>query len=181
MDKAGKEEIVVDLKSRLTKVTSIVLADFRGITVQAVTRARDDFRAAGCNYQVIKNTLIEHAIKGTKVEPMAKLLKGPTALIWTDEDPSAPAKVATKWAKESEKFVIKGGYVDGQVLDKAGVESLASMPGKDELRATLLATFLSGPQKFLQTIMAAQQNFVYLLDAHQRKSGAEGAAESPAA
>jgi len=176
MDKAQKEEVVGSLKTKLAKVTSIVLADFRGITVQAVTKARDDFRAAGCNYQVIKNTLIEHAIKGTRVEPMAKLLKGPTALIWTDEDPSAPAKVAIKWAKDSEKFVIKGGYVDGQVLDKAGVESLASMPGKDELRAMLLATFLSGPQKFLQTIMAAQQNFVYLLDAKSREAGSEKAA-----
>jgi large subunit ribosomal protein L10 len=170
MDRTQKETAVGELKTKLAKVTSLVVADFRGITVQAVTRARDDFRAAGCNYQVIKNTLIELAIKGTSVEPMSKLLKGPTALIWTNEDPAAPAKVAAKWAKESEKFVIKGGFVDGQVLDKAGVMTLASMPGKDELRATLLATFLSAPQHFVQTLMAGPQNFMYLLDAMNKKS-----------
>ncbi|MBV8908844.1 MAG: hypothetical protein JOZ20_07575, partial [Sphingomonas sp.] len=86
-------------------------------------------------------------------------------------DPAAPAKIATKVAKAEEKFIIKGGYVDGKALDVKGVEALSNLPGKDELRATFLATLLAVPQNFLRLTTAAQQNFALLLAARERALG----------
>ena len=96
---------------------------------------------------------------------------GPTAIAYSFEDPAAPAKIAAKVAKAEEKFVIKGGYVDGNALDKKGVEQLSTLPGRDELRATFLATLLAVPQNFLRLTTAAQQNFLYLVAAREAKLG----------
>jgi large subunit ribosomal protein L10 len=169
MDKAGKEEILGEIKEAFANVQSIVLADYRGITVPVVTAIRDDFRKAGCHYRVLKNSLVKIAVKGSKMEPMTVHLAGPTAVIWSDESPQTPAKVALKWAKDEPKFKIKGGYFDGQALDAAGIQSLATMPGKDELRASLLMTFLAAPTDFVRLLAAAPSNYVYLLDAQRRK------------
>ena len=102
------------------------------------------------------------------MEGMGKHLEGPTAIIFSWESPTAAAKVATKIAKDQEKFVLKGGYFEGTVLDVKGVEALASMPGKDELRAKLLATFMAPATDFVRTINAGAQNFMYLLAAKER-------------
>jgi len=168
MDRNAKESQVNELKEKLAKTTSLVLADYRGITVPAVTGLRDEFRKVQCEYKVYKNTLVKLAIKGTPMEPMGAMLEGPTAIIFSYESPAANAKVATKFAKDSEKFVVKGGYFEGQVLDQKGVESLATMPGKDELRAKLLATFQAPATDFVRQLAAGAQNFVYLLAAKER-------------
>ena len=127
--------------------------------------------ATGCKYKVVKNTLLGLAVKGTPMEGIEKLLAGPTAIAYSFEDPAAPAKIATKVAKGEEKFVLKGGYVDGKALDVPGVVALSNLPGKDELRATFLATLLAVPQNFLRLTTAAQQNFAYLLAARERALG----------
>lgn len=168
MEKAVKEENIKDLKADLAKATSLVIAGFRGISVKSDTSVRREFRASGCSYRVVKNTLLEIAAKGTPFEKVDKFLAGPTAIAYSFEDPAAPAKVATKIAKQEEKFVIKGGYVDGKALDIKGVEALSNLPGKDELRATFLATLLAVPQNFLRLTTAAQQNMLLLLAARER-------------
>lgn len=169
MDRAGKDEILGEIKAAFANVQSVVLADYRGITVPVVTAIRDDFRKAGCHYRVIKNSLVKIAVKGSKMEPMSAFLAGPTAVIWSNESPQAPAKIALKWAKEQPKFQIKGGYFDGSALDVKGVEALSKMPGKPELQASLLMTFIAAPTDFVRLIAAAPQNFVYLIDAQRRK------------
>jgi large subunit ribosomal protein L10 len=105
---------------------------------------------------------------------MSMLLAGPTAVIWSKDSPSAPAKVAVKWAAEQEKFQIKGGFFDGTVLDANGVKALATMPGKDELRSMLLMTFIAAPTEFVKLLAAGPQNFAYLLDARKRQLEAAG-------
>jgi large subunit ribosomal protein L10 len=174
MDKAGKHQVVSEIKEAFSNVMSVVLADYRGLTVPTVTDMRDEFRKAGCHYRVLKNTLVRIAIKGSEMEPMSQLLAGPTAVIWSNESPSTPAKLAIKYAKEQANFVIKGGYFEGTVLDEAGVERLSKMPGKEELQATLLMTFLAAPQNFVRQIIAGPQNFMYLLDARKRALEAAG-------
>ena len=171
MERAVKEENISALKLDLAKAASLVLADFRGISVKSDTGLRREFRAIGCKYKVVKNTLLGLAVKGTPMEGIEKLLAGPTAIAYSFEDPAAPAKIATKVAKAEEKFVIKGGYVDGKALDVKGVEALSNLPGKDELRATFLATLLAVPQKVLRLTTAAQQNFALLLAARERALG----------
>ncbi len=104
--------------------------DFRGLTVEADTKLRNEFRASGCEYQVVKNTLLGLAVKGTGMEVVDHLLAGPTGVAYSFEDPAVPAKIAAKVAKEQEKFVIKGGYVDGKALDKSGVEALVDPAGQ---------------------------------------------------
>jgi large subunit ribosomal protein L10 len=169
MDKAGKEEILGEIKEAFANVQSIVIADFSGVTVPAVTAIRDQFRKAGCEYRVLKNSLVKIAVKGSKMEPMVKLLVGPSAVIWSTETPQIAAKVALKIAKEEPKFKIKGGYFDGAALDLKGVEFLSKMPGKPELQASLLMTFLAAPTDFVRLLAAAPTNFAYLLDARRRQ------------
>jgi large subunit ribosomal protein L10 len=164
---AEKNANIETLKTRLATAQSLIVADFRGLTVESDTKLRREFRAVGCEYQVVKNTLLGMAVKGTAMEVLDSLLEGPTAIAFSTEDPSAPAKVATKIAKAESKFVIKGGYIDGKLLDKKGVEALSTLPGKDEARATFLATLLAVPQNFLRLLAAGPQNFVHLLAARE--------------
>ena len=176
MERTEKDENIQALKGDLAKAASLVLADFRGISVKNDTALRREFRTNGCRYKVVKNTLLGKAVEGTKLEGLDKLFVGPTAIAYSFEDPAAPAKIATKIAKGEEKFIIKGGYVDGKALDVKGVEALSHLPGKDELRATFLATLLAVPQNFLRLTTAAQQNFALLLAARERalQEGGEG-------
>jgi large subunit ribosomal protein L10 len=168
MDRATKEEVVGEIKETFADVTSVILADYRGLDVPTVTAMRDEFRAAGCGYKVLKNTLVKLAIQGSDLEPMSTLLVGPTAVIWSNESPSAPAKLAVKYAKEQKKFQIKGGFFEGEVLDAAGVDQLSKMPDKPQLQSQLLMTFLAAPQGFVRTVAAGPMNFLYLLQARER-------------
>jgi len=173
MDKAGKAEILGEIKEAFEGVASVIVAEYSGITVPVVTAMRDDFRKNNCHYRVLKNSLVKIAVKDSKMEPMSVLLTGPTAIIWSHESPQAPAKIAIKWAntgpKDQPKLKIKGGFFDGTLLDAAGVDALSKMPGKDEIRASLLMTFLAAPTDFVRTIIAGPQNFAYLLDARKRQ------------
>ena len=167
MNATEKNANIDSLRTRLASAQSLILANFRGLTVESDNKLRREFRAVGCEYQVVKNTLLGKALKGTAMEVLESLLAGPTAIAFSTEDPSAPAKVATKVAKVESKFVIKGGYLDGKLLDQRGVEALSTLPGKDEARATFLATLLAVPQNFLRLLGAGPQNFVHVLAARE--------------
>jgi large subunit ribosomal protein L10 len=168
MDKTQKQQVLGEIKEAFANVASVVIADYRGITVPVVTNMRDDFRKGGCHYRVIKNSLVKIAVKGSKMEPLSQLMIGTTAVIWSNEIPQTPAQLALKWAKDEPKFIIKGGYFEGTLLDAKGVDALARMPGKAEMRASMLMTFLAAPQGFVAQLNAAPQNFAYLLDARKR-------------
>ena len=170
MERAQKEQVLGEIKEQWKNVSSIVVANYAGITVPVVTTMRDDFRKAGCHYRVLKNSLVKIAVKGSRLEPITQLMVGTTAVIWTTgEAPQPPAQLALKWAKDEPKFTIKGGFYEGQVLDAKGVEMLAKMPGKAEIRASMLMTFLAAPQGFVAQIAAPVQNFAYLVDARRRQ------------
>jgi len=171
MHRDQKQQVLGEIKEAFQNVASVVIADYRGITVPVVTAMRDDFRKAGCHYRVIKNSLVKIAVKGSKMEPISQLMVGTTAVIWSNEIPQTPAQLALKWAKDEPKFVIKGGYYEGQVLDVPGVDALARMPGKNEIRSSMLMTFLAAPQSFVAQLAAGPQNFAYLLAARKRGIG----------
>jgi len=175
MERAVKEQVVADLKDKMAKAASVVLADFKGLTVEAVTGLRREFRAAQCEYKVVKNTLLGLAVKGTGMEAFEKLLTGPTAVAYSAEDPAAPAKIAAKFAKEhAEKFIIKGGFIEGRVLDAKGVEQLSKLPGKNELRAKALATLLAPATELVRLLGAGPLNFLYLLNARKAELEKQG-------
>jgi large subunit ribosomal protein L10 len=169
MERADKEKVLGEIKEVFSNVTSVIIADYRGIKVPTVTTMREDFRKAGCSYRVLKNSLVKIAVKGSKMEPLSTLMVGTTAVIWSSDAPQPPAQLALKWAKDEPKFKIRGGYFEGQLLDLAGVDALARMPGKNEMRASMLMTFLAAPQSFVAQIIAGPQNFAYLLDARKRQ------------
>src|SRR5882724_1007722 len=110
MERAAKQQILGEIKEAFSNVASVVIADYRGITVPVVTTMRNDFRKAGCHYRVLKNSLVKIAVKGSRMEPLSALMVGTTAVIWSTEAPQPPAQVALKWAKDEPKFKIMGGY-----------------------------------------------------------------------
>jgi large subunit ribosomal protein L10 len=171
MERQQKIETVGQLRERLGRAASVVLVDYRGIKVEEVNGLRRSFRAAKCEYRVVKNTLLRIAVAGTPMEKIVPRLEGPTAIAFSFEDPGAVAKVATKTAKELPKFVIKGGYADGQLLDAAGVDALSKLPGREELRAKFLATLKAPVQNFVALLAAAPTNLLLLLQARERALG----------
>jgi large subunit ribosomal protein L10 len=127
-------------------------------------------------YRVVKNNLIRQALKGTGLEGVEALdatLVGMTGVAWSFEDPSAAAKVIKQFRKEDpehEKLEVKAGILDNDILSADAVENtLATMPGKDELRATLLAQLMAPAQSFVRQIQAPLQNLVYALEARRKQ------------
>jgi large subunit ribosomal protein L10 len=173
MDRNTKDARIGEIRARFDKMSAAVFLDFKGMTVEHVTQLRAEFRKAGVDYKVCKNTLVKHALKEASFK--AKLddaLAGMTGIAWSYEDPSAAAKVVKAFRKEpaGEKLQIKAGLVEGSILDaKAVEEQLATMPGKNELRAKLLATLQAPLQSFVALLAAPSQNFVYVLSAKERK------------
>lgn len=171
---AAKAETVNELKDTFSKCASLILADYRGLTVAEVNGLRSEIRKTGCTYRVIKNTLARRAIEGTAMEPLADFFRGPTAIAYSFEDPVAPAKVLDQFAKDLKNLEIKAGFLEGELLKPAGVSNLAKMPGKDELRAQFLAQLMAPAQSFVRLLAAAPTNFLYLLQAQERKLGGGG-------
>lgn len=173
MDRTQKHQASADIKLRFDKMTSVVVVDFKGLDVEAVTKLRNEFRKSGVEYKVVKNTTLKQAIKGQAwADSFGKTLVGMTGVAFSFEDPSAAAKVVKAFRKDNEKLTVKGGLVEGTVLSGAKVETdLATMPGKDELRAMLLATLQAPLTQFVQLLQAPAQNLVYTLVAKNAKEG----------
>ncbi len=171
MERTTKATVIGDIKGRFDKMTSAVFLDFKGMTVEEVSKLRVEFRKNGVEYRVVKNTLVKQAVAG---KPWGKVLndtlKGMTGIAWSYEDPAAAAKVVKAFRKDNDKLQIKAGLIEGQLLDGKAVEAqLATMPGKDELRAQLLATLQAPLQNFVALLQAPAQNLVYVLSAKERK------------
>jgi large subunit ribosomal protein L10 len=171
MDRSEKETITATIKDKFARMSSAVLVDFKGLDVATVSKLRDELRKSGVEYRVVKNTLVKHAIKDQVwSKSLDAALTGMTGVAWSFEDPSAAAKVVKAFRKDHEKLRIKAGLIEGQVLDGDGVENqLATMPGKNELRAMLLMTLQAPAQKLLAQLGSAPQNFLYVLKAKEEK------------
>ena len=172
MSRTEKASIVDGLSSRLESAPFVALADYRGISVAEVTELRAKFKDAGLHYEVIKNKLAKRAIEGTELESLAELLSGMTTWIISGEDPIAAAKLLKAETKElikDEKFTIKGGFFDGELLDSKGVTDVAELPSKDELFAMLLGLLQKGPQQVLGVVQAPARDLVTLLKNYEAK------------
>ncbi|AKU93983.1 LSU ribosomal protein L10p (P0) [Labilithrix luteola] len=169
----GKSALIGEVKGKFDKMTSAVFLDYKGMTVAQATTLRASFRKAGVEYKVVKNTLVKQALKDQAyAKSLDSALTGMTGIAWSYEDPSAAAKVVKSFKKDQgdagQKLQVKAGLIDGAVLDAKAVEDqLATMPGKDELRAKLLATLQAPLQQFVALLNAPAQNFVYVLAAKE--------------
>jgi large subunit ribosomal protein L10 len=173
---AVKAEQVNQIRDSFDRAVATVLIDFRGVNVENITELRARFRDKGVEYRVCKNTLVVKALEGTDIgkdEVFQEHLKGMTGIAWSYEDPSAAAKVIKAFRKEGdeqEKLTVKCGLLDGEVLEAKRVESeLAALPGKDEIRAMLLAQLMAPAQNLVRQLGAPAQNLAYVFDAKVRQ------------
>ena len=140
-----KKPVVAEISENIKDAQAVVLVSYCGITVEADTALRKELREAGVHYMVVKNTMLRLAVKGTQYEGLTDYFKGDTAIALSPEDPAAAARILCKFADadKSKRFVVKGGFCDGQVMDAAGIKSLSTMPNREGL-LSMLAGSLNG-------------------------------------
>ncbi len=160
----GKKEVVAELSERLKKAQTVVLAEYRGLPVEAITVLRSQARASGVYLRVLKNTLARRAVQGTPFEKLADQMVGPLAYGISD-DPVAAAKVLHTYAKGNDKLVIKGGMMPNYLMSAKEVGSLATMTSREELLSKLLGTMQAPIAKFVQTLNEVPTKFVRALAA----------------
>ena len=155
----GKKEVVAEVSERLKKAQSVVLAEYRGLPVEDITVLRSQARASGVYLRVLKNTLARRAVQGTPFEKLSDQMVGPLAYGISD-DPVAAAKVLHAYAKGNDKLVIKGGMMPNYLMSAKEVGSLASMPSREQLLASLMGTMNAPITKFVQTLNEVPSKFV---------------------
>lgn len=171
MERAEKREVVSALSDVFAKTGVVVVAHYAGLSVAEMTKLRSDMREAGGRVKVAKNRLVKLALDGTDAQGISDLMAGPTCLAYSD-DPIAAPKVAVKFAKGNEKFVILGGTMGATVLDAKGVSSLADLPSLDELRGKLVGLLQAPAGKIARTVSAPAAQLARVFGAYGAKDAA---------
>ena len=147
-----KKPIVDEIADAIKGAQSVVLVDYRGLTVEQDTELRKQLREANITYKVYKNTMMNFAFKGTDCEALAPYLEGPSAVAISTEDATAPARILCKFAKTADKLEVKGGIVEGIVYDAAGIENVSKIPSREELLSKLLGSIQSPITNFARVM-----------------------------
>ena len=171
VEKAKKAEVVEDLNGVFAKAGSVVVAHYSGMTVAQMSDLRSRMRAAGASFRVAKNRLAVRALKGTAVEGIAHLFKGPTGIAISD-DPIAASKVAVAYAKDNDKLVILGGAVGATPLNVEGVKALATLPSLDELRGKIVGLLVAPATKIAGVVQAPAGQLARVIGAYSKKDAA---------
>ena len=161
----AKKQINEDLHERFAKSAIIVLTDYKGLDVASINDLRRKLRESNVEYQVVKNSLLARASEDTEVAVIKDHFKGPSAIAISYDDPVAPAKVLTQFAKDNKKLEIKVGVLNGKVLDVQAIKALASLPSREVLLAQFLATLNAVPGSFVRTLAEIPRSFVNVLTA----------------
>jgi large subunit ribosomal protein L10 len=167
-----KIEAVEELKQRLDGVKTVLLTEYRGLTVQQLGELRKQLRAVSAEYKVVKNRLAKIAISASELDLLKPQLKGPVALVVSKDDPVAVAKAVSTFARANQAFTVKGGYVDGQLMQPDGLKALAELPSKETLRAQVVGA-ISGPLTQLVSLLQAPQRELAYILAQRGKDAAE--------
>ena len=158
-----KQPIVAEISEAIKDAQSVVLVDYRGLTVEQDTNLRKQLREAGVTYKVYKNTMMNFAFKGTDFEALAPYLEGPSAVAISTTDATAPARILAKFAKDAKALEIKAGVVEGLVYDAKGMQTIAQIPSREELLSKLLGS-----------IQSPIANFARCMNQLAEKGGAAG-------
>lgn len=164
-----KKPIVDEIAATIKDAQTVVLVDYRGLTVEQDTILRKQLREAGVGYKVYKNTFMNFAFKGTDCEGLCGLLEGPSSMATCDTDATAAARVLCKFAKTAPALEIKGGVVEGTVYDAKGIEQISNIPSREELLSRLLGSMQS-----------PVTNLARVLNQIAEKGGEAAPAEAPA-
>ena len=165
-----KQPIVAEISEGIKDAQSVVLVDYRGLTVEEDTELRKQLRAAGVTYKVYKNTMMNFAFKGTDFEGLAPYLEGPSAIAISKDDATAPARILCKFASTHKDFTVKSGFLDGEVISVEKVDSLAKLPSREVLLATVCNVFNAPIASFARAVQA-------IVDKQNGGDTAEAAAE----
>jgi len=163
-----KQEIAKDLRERFQRSKVVIVTDYKGLDVTSLNTLRRQLREAACEYRVVKNTLLVRAAEETEVALIKDNFKGPNAVALSYDDPVAPAKVLTEFAKSHDKLEVKVGVLNGKFLNAVDIKALAALPSREVLLSQVLATMngvagsfvrvLSNvPQKLLNVLMAIKE------------------------
>jgi len=147
-----KKPIVEEISASIKDAQSVVLVDYRGLTVEQDTELRKTLREKNITYKVYKNTFMNFAFKGTDFEGLAPYLEGPSAIAISTEDATAPARILAGFAKKADKLEIKAGVVEGSVYDAAGINQIALVPSREELLSRLLGSMQAPIANFARVI-----------------------------
>lgn len=159
-----KQPIIQEISDNVKDAQSVVVVDYRGLTVAEDTQLRRELREAGVTYKVYKNTMMNFAFKDTDFESLKDVLSGPSAIAISTDDATAPARVLSKFAKDAPALEIKAGVVEGTYYDADGMKAIASVPSRDELLSKLLGSIQSPIGNFARVLKQIAEN-----------GGAEGA------
>ena len=149
-----KQQIVAELKEKLSAAVTGIVVDYKGTTVSDDTALRKELRENGVDYFVVKNTLLARAIEGTDLADMTSVLEGTTAIALSNEDYTAAARIICKFADSHENYTVKSGFLDGKVVDIDTINALAKLPSRDVLLATVLGAFQAPIAAFARAVQA---------------------------
>lgn len=150
--RAAKQAVVNEVEDKFKRSSAAVLTDYRGLNVQELAELRRELRAEGVEYTIYKNTLVERAADKAKLKDLTQYLSGPTAIAFGFDDPIAAAKLVSSFAKNHSQLSIKGGLLEGRVIDAIAIKALASLPSRDILLGKLAGT-LQNPVRGLATVL----------------------------
>lgn len=160
-----KQQITKDLHDRFARSAIIVVTDYQGLDVASISDLRRKLRESNIEYQVVKNTLLVRAAEGTEVALIKDHFKGPSAVAISYDDPVAPAKVLSQFAKDNNKLEIKVGVLNGKVLDNQAIKALATLPSREVLLAQFLSALNAVPTSIVRVLAEIPRGLVNVLTA----------------
>ena len=179
MPSTKKIERVAELKEQIEGSTALLLTEYRGLTVSEITELRKSLRDGGASFSVIKNTLMRRALEQTEAAELGSLFDGPSAVAFVHEDPVAAAKSVTTASKKFPALVLKGGFVEGRLLNADEAKSLADLESREVMLSKLAGLMKGEMSRAAAVFQATQARFLSLLEAFKAKLPEEPAAEAP--
>lgn len=164
-----KKQIVEEIKEKVDKAQGVVLVDYRGLNVEELTQLRRNYKEAGVDYKVYKNTMMRFAFKDAGLEEFNQHLTGPNAVAFGFDDPVQAAKITEEFAKKHSKLEIKAGIVDGKIIGIEEIKNLASLPSREVLVAQALGGLNAPITGFANVLQGTIRNLVYALNAVKEK------------
>ncbi len=172
-----KQQIVQDLTERFAKASVVILTDYKGLNVPAMSELRRKLKLAGVDYKVVKNTMMVRASQDTPIAVLRGHFQGPSAVAIGYADPVAPAQILTKFAADSKTFAVRAGVLQGKLIDPDGIKALADLPPREVLLGQLLCVMAGGPTALVRVLSAVPRGLLNVLNAvKEKKASTETAA-----
>jgi len=169
MHKSKKKEYITEMKSFLSKTSSILVTHYQGLTVKQIDELRSEMRKHGILFRITKNRITKLALEGSKFKKLENLFSGPTAVAFS-EDAIISAKILTKFAKKNSNLKIIGGLMEEEPLSVEDVEKIATLPTLDEARAKIVGILATPAQKIIRILLAPGSKIAILAHAKSKKT-----------